>query len=263
MGSATREALASAKTALAALASKDALTAGTELFQAGRVIGSSAQLRTTLADPSAEPADKAAVVNALFSSLGAPARTLLSSIAASRWSTPDDLLAGIEEIGIRAIANSAPGGSIEAELFTFGTAVASDAGLELAVGSKLGSSESKSALVSSLLKGKASAQTLAIVDHLVQQPRGRRINELIRNAASLVADEADLAVATITTATPLSAEQLDRLRAGLAKNHGRDLKLNLVIDPAVLGGIRVQIGDDVIDGSVSTKITELRLRLAS
>ena len=92
---------------------------------------------------------------------------------------------------------------------------------------------------------------------------GVMANELIRNAASLVADEADLAVATITTATPLSAEQLDRLRAGLAKNHGRDLKLNLVIDPAVLGGIRVQIGDDVIDGSVSTKITELRLRLAS
>ncbi|MGV8881242.1 MAG: F0F1 ATP synthase subunit delta [Rhodoglobus sp.] len=263
MGSATREALASAKTALAALATKDALTAGTELFQAGRVIGSSAQLRTTLADPSAEPADKSAVVNALFSSLGAPARALLSSIAASRWSTPDDLLAGIEEIGIRAIATSAPGGSIEAELFTFGTAVASDAGLELAVGSKLGSSESKSALVSSLLAGKASAQTLAIVDHLVQQPRGRRINELIRNAASIVADEANLAVATITTAAPLSAAQLDRLRAGLAKNHGRDLKLNLVIDPAVLGGIRVQIGDDVIDGSVSTKITELRLRLAS
>lgn len=263
MGSATREALASAKQALAALASKDALTAGTELFQAGRVIGSSAQLRTTLADPSADPADKAAVVNALFSSLSAPARGLLSSITASRWSTQDDLLAGIEEVGIRAIASSAPGGSIEAELFTFGKAVASDAGLELAVGSKLGSSESKSALVSSLLGGKASAQTLAIVDHLVQQPRGRRINELIRHAASVVADEANLAVATITTAAPLSAAQLDRLRAGLAKSHGRDLKLNLVIDPLVLGGIRVQIGDDVIDGSVSTRLTDLRLRLAS
>ena len=268
MGSATREALASAKTALAALASTAssgavALTAGTELFQAGRVIGSSAQLRTTLADPSAEPADKAAVVDALFSSLGAPARALLSSIVATRWSTPDDLLAGIEEVGIRAIANSAPGSSIEAELFTFGKAVASDAALELAVGSKLGSSESKSVLVSSLLKGKASAQTLAIVDHLVQQPRGRRINELTRHAASVVADEANLAVATITSAAPLSASQLERLRAGLAKSHGRDLKLNLVIDPQVLGGIRVQIGDDVIDGSVSTRLTELRLRLAS
>jgi len=263
MGSATREALASAKTALAALASKDALTAGTELFQAGRVIGSSAQLRTTLADPSADAADKAAVVNALFSSLSAPTRALLSSITASRWSSQDDLLAGIEEVGIRAIAASAPGGSIEAELFTFGKAVASDAGLELAVGSKLGSSESKSALVSALLGGKASAQTLAIVDHLVQQPRGRRINELIRHAASIVADEANLAVATITTAAPLSAAQLERLRVGLAKSHGRDLKLNLVIDPQVLGGIRVQIGDDVIDGSVSTRLTDLRLRLAS
>ena len=263
MGSATREALVSARDALAAVPSSDGLKAAAQLFEAGRIIGTSAQLRAALADPASSSEDKKAVIGQLFSSFDAPAKSLLSEIAGSRWSTQDDLLAGIEEVGIRAIAASAPGGSIEAELFTFGKAVASDAGLELAVGSKLGSSESKSALVSALLGGKASAQTLAIVDHLVQQPRGRRINELIRHAASIVADEANLAVATITTAAPLSAAQLERLRVGLAKSHGRDLKLNLVIDPQVLGGIRVQIGDDVIDGSVSTRLTDLRLRLAS
>jgi len=263
MGSATREALASAREALTALGGKDGLAVGEQLFEVVRVIGDSSQLRSALADPSVAAADKLAVVNKVFATIGAPARTLLAEIVASRWSTQDDLLEGIEEIGIRAVASSAKPGGIEDELFTFGTAVGSNAELELAVGSKLGSTQSKSALVNALLKHKASPQALAIVDQLVQQPRGRRIGELMRHAASIVADQAGLAIATIITAAPLTAAQLDRLRAGLAKSYGRDLKLNEVIDPSIIGGIRVQIGDDVIDGSVSTKITELRLQLAS
>ena len=264
MGSATREALASARDALTKVSSKDALATGTQLFEAARVIGGSAQLRAVLADPSVAAQDKNAVIGTIFSGIGAPARTLLGEIVASRWSTQDDLLAGIEEVGIRAVASSAASGSsIESELFSFGAAVSSDPELELAVGSKLGTPAAKSALVTALLAKKASPQTLAIVDHLVQQPRGRRIGELVRTAASLVADQAGLAVATIITAAPISPAQLDRLRAGLAKSYGRELKLNQVIDPSILGGIRVQIGDDVIDGSVSTKLTELRLQLAS
>lgn len=264
MGSATRVALAEARTALGSLDTADALEAGQQLFSAGRVVGDSAQLRSVLADPSVAATEKAAVIDSLFSSFGTPARALLSGLVASRWSTQDQLLAGIEEIGIRAIARSAPGGlSIESELFAFGAAVSSDAELELAVGSKLGSNSAKSALVGALLKGKASAQSLAILDHLVQQPRGRRIGGLIRTAAAIVADQAGLAVATITSAAPISAAQVDRLRAGLSKSYGRDLEVNLVVDPSIVGGIRVQVGDDVIDGSVSTRINELRLKLAS
>lgn len=264
MGSATREALAQAKVALGKLGGKDGLAIGEQLFEAGRVIGGSAQLRSALADPSVAAEDKTAVIGAIFSAISAPARALLSEIVSSRWSSHDDLLAGIEEIGIRAVASSGTAtAGLEEELFAFGSAVSSNAELELAVGSKLGSAASKSALITRLLKGKASAQALAIVDHLVQQPRGRRIGELVRTAASIVADQANLAVATVISAAPISEAQLDRLRAGLSKSAGRDLQLNLVIDPSIIGGLRVQIGDDVIDGSVSTRLTDLRLKLVS
>lgn len=263
MGSATREALASARAALAAQSGKNGLATGEQLFRAARVIGDSAPLRAALADPSAAPADKTAVIDRVFSTLEAPARALLATIVGERWSTADDLLEGIEEIGIRSVAGSAPSGtSIEEELFAFGSAVSSNAELELAVGSKLGTAAAKSALVTSLLSGKASAQTLAIVDHLVQQPRGRRIGELVRHSAALVADSAGLTVATVTSAVPLSAAQQKRLVAGLAASRGRDIRLNLVIDPTIVGGLRVQIGDDVIDGSIATRLTELRLQLA-
>ena len=147
-------------------------------------------------------------------------------------------------------------------LFAFGNAVSSDAQLELAVGSKLGSDEAKAALVERLLGAKTTPQTLAIVSHLVQQPRGRRIAELLRNAMAIVADEAGLAVATVTTAAPITPEQLTRLSAALSASYGRGLRINHEIDPALVGGVRVQLGDEIIDGSVASRLNELRLQLA-
>ena len=126
----------------------------------------------------------------------------------------------------------------------------------------MGSAASKVALVDTLLAKKVSAQTLSIVRHLMQQPRGRRIGELLRTAASIVADQSGLAVAVITSATPIRAVQLERLQKGLAVKFGRALKFNLVVDPALIGGLRVQVGDTVIDDSVASKLKDLRLQLA-
>ena len=95
----------------------------------------------------------------------------------------------------------------------------------------------------------------------MQQPRGRRIGALIRYAASVVADQAGLAVATVTSARPIAPQQLTRLQAGLSKTYGRELRINSVVDENVIGGIRVQVGDDVIDGSVASKLNDLRLQL--
>ncbi|MBK4347495.1 F0F1 ATP synthase subunit delta [Lacisediminihabitans changchengi] len=271
MGSATREALSAARAELSALGTVTLATAE-ELFSAGRIIGASSQLLTLLsesnggtgAQDSADDADKKAAVTAVFGpKFGEQTIRLLHSVVDHRWSSQDDLLAGIEELGLRAAAESAGKDvSIETELFAFATAVTSDPNLELAVGSKLGSSEAKVVLVTRLLEKKVSAQTLTIVRQLVQQPRGRRIGELLRTAATIVADQSGLAVATVTSAAPIATEQLARLQRGLATSYGREVKLNLVIDPTIIGGLRVQLGDDVIDGTVSRKLSDLRLQLA-
>jgi F-type H+-transporting ATPase subunit delta len=264
MGSATREALASSRTALAASGSTADLATGESLFEAARVVGDSPQLLAALADPAADAVAKAALVSSVFANSVTPgALQLLQAVAAARWSTPDDLLAGIEDLGLRTAAASAPAGtSIEDELFSFGETVSSDAGLELALASKLGEADAKARLVDSLLTGKVSPQSLAIIRHLVLLPRGRRIGELVRHAASVVADEAGFAIATITSARPLSVQQLDRLKRGLASRYGRELTVNQIVVPDVVGGVRVQIGDDVIDGSVATRLNDLRLQLA-
>jgi F-type H+-transporting ATPase subunit delta len=263
MGSATREALAAARSALAALGSKADLATANDLFAAGRVIADSAQLRAVISDPSADAAGKSALVARVFGTQLSPAAVgLLGNVVAQRWSGQRDLLAAIEELGIRAIASYAPPSlGIEAELFAFEVAVSSDAELELALRGKLADPAAKAALAERLLAGKASEQTIAIVRQLVLQPRGRSIREALRQAASIVADQAGLAIATVTSAGPIAAAALTRLQASLAKQYGRQLKINQIIDPSLVGGLRVQIGDDVIDGSVATRINELRLQL--
>lgn len=262
MGSATRSALEQARTALASAKGID-LAAGEQLLAASRAIGGSPQLLNALSNPSSDADSTTALIDNVFAEVSAPVRSLLRGMVASRWSSGDDLLAGIEEIGIRAIAASAKkSGTIEAELFEFGRAVTSDAHLELAIGSKRGSAASKLSLVSELLGRSATPQTRAIAGHLVQQPRGRRIGELVRTAAATVADTAGKGIATVTVARPLSATQRSNVGATIARRYGREHVINEVVDPALVGGVRVQVGDEVIDGSIAARLTELKLQLA-
>ncbi|MET0726554.1 MAG: F0F1 ATP synthase subunit delta [Leifsonia sp.] len=264
MGSATREALASARAALTAQGGKADLATGEGLLSAARIIGRSKQLLSAVADNGADPASKAALVDAVFGSSVTPsALALLKKVSSEHWSRHQDVLAAVEELGIRAIAASAPAGaSVADELFAFGRAIESNSELELALISKLGSNEAKVNLLDSLLGGKAAPQTVSILSHLVQQPRGRRIGELLRYAGAIVADEAGFAVATVTSARPIDAAQLDRLAGSLSGRYGTRLRINQVVDPTMIGGLRVQVGDDVIDGSIAKRLGDLRLQLA-
>ena len=264
MGSATREALVSTRGVLSRPGHTNDLVTGVNLLNSGRVIGDTLQLRSALVDPSADAAAKTTLVSAIFSAAVTPtALELLQAATAARWSNHTDLLAGIEDLGLRVIASSATvPGQVAEELFAFGKTVSSNGELELALASKLGTPAAKVSVIDSLLAGKVSEQTLAIVQHLVQQPRGRRIGALLRYAASVVADEGGTSVATVTSANPLRADQLERLRTSLTTRYGRELTINQVVDDSLVGGVRVQIGDDVIDGSIATRLKDLRLQLA-
>lgn len=262
MGSATREAIAAANATLAKQSTVD-LATGEQLLAAALVVSGSHELRAALADDTAKDSDRRGIVDAVFGKYTAAARAVLESLVTSRWSSEDDLVAGIEESGIRALAASAPKTlSIDDELFEFGVAVTSNSELELALGSKLGGVDGKVALVESLIGAKASKQTVAILKALLAEPRGRRIGELIRYAATIVADEGGNAIATVTVASAIDGAQRKRLEAALAKQHDREIRLNVIVDPAILGGMRIQVGSEVIDGTISNRIADLRIRLA-
>ncbi|MFB8147688.1 F0F1 ATP synthase subunit delta [Microbacterium sp. NPDC056003] len=262
MGSATTQALAATTKALDATSGVDLDVAG-ELFAAARAVGDSSQLSGALADSAASPEARTKVVADVFGRAVSPATvSLLTAAVAQHWSSASDLVDGIEELAIRAAVVAEPSSDVEDELFRFSRTVAENPELELALGSRLGDASAKGALVDSLLAGRASKATSLIAASLVQQPRERRVRQLLSRATRLVADQRGRKVATVFAASPLSAAQADRLADALSKRYGTQVSINTVVDPTVVGGLRVQIADDVIDASVSARLADLRQRLA-
>lgn len=261
MGSATTQARTATTEALASTSGVD-LDVARELFAAVAAVSGSAQLSGALSDSSVPPAARAGLVSAVFGPSYRPATVvLLSSAAQQRWSNSGEFIEGLEELAVQAtsVAESA---DIEAELFSFSRTVASNGELELALGGRLGGATAKSDLVSKLLDGRTSAGTVLIVSSLVKHARGRRVRALLRRAERIVADQRARIVATVFAAAPLSDDQQVRLQNSLSARYGSAVTLNTVIDPTVLGGLRVQVADDVIDASVSARLADLRQRIA-
>ncbi|WP_295012415.1 F0F1 ATP synthase subunit delta [uncultured Microbacterium sp.] len=261
MGSATAQALVATSNDLGAAQGITLDVAG-ELFAATRLIGDSTALSGALADPSAPVEARTALVSRVFAGASAPVQELLKSVVAQRWSSAADLVDGVEELAIRATAIAAPEADIEGELFSVSRLVADNAELELALGGRLGGAEGKSALVQKLVEPSVSPATTLVVTSLVREPRGRRVRRLLNRAMRIVSVQRERLVATVHTAVPLSAQQRDRLAAVLGARYGRTIALNVVTDPAIVGGLRVQVADDVIDGSIASRLADLRQKLA-
>ncbi|KQQ68919.1 F0F1 ATP synthase subunit delta [Microbacterium sp. Leaf320] len=261
MGSATTQALAASTQALAA--AKDVtLDSARELFAAARTVAESSQLSGALTDPSAPAEARQNVVSAVFGGFSQDVQNVLKTVVAQRWSSTSQLVDGVEELAIRAAAISTPQADIGRELFGFSRVIAANADLELALGTRLGGEDAKGALVERLLAGGVSDAAALIVSSLVRQPRERRIRQMLSRATRIVADQGDRVVATVHTAKPLTDAQRTRLSAALSRRYDGNVSLNEVFDPAVVGGLRVQIADDVIDGSISARLADLRQKLA-
>ncbi|MBS1675375.1 MAG: F0F1 ATP synthase subunit delta [Actinobacteria bacterium] len=261
MGSATAQALVASSSALNA-AQGITLDAAGELFSATRLIGESSALSGALSDPAAPAEARAALVSRVFSGASAPVRAVLTAAVSQRWSSAADLVDGVEELAVRATAIAAPDADIEGELFSVSRLVADNADLELALGGRLGGGDGKAALVQKLVGTQLHPATSLIVTSVVRQPRGRRVRRLLSRAMRIVSAQRDRIVATVHTAAALTASQRDRLRAVLAGRYGRQIALNEVLDPSVVGGLRVQVADDVIDGSIAARLADLRQKLA-
>src|SRR5690606_11841964 len=262
MGSATTQALAASTDALAA-ASGLTLDSAAELFAAARAIAESGQLSGALADPAAPAEARSALVSGVFAGASAPVRSLLTTVAAQRWSSASDLVDGVEELAIRTAAIASPKDDVSGELFGFSRVIAANSEFELALGRRLGDDTAKGALVEKVLGANAAPATVLIASSLVRQPRERRVRQIIARAIDIVSAQSGRTVATVYTAAPLPAAQETRLRDALASRYGGEISVNQVIDPTVIGGLRVQIADDVIDGSISARLADLRLKLAS
>ncbi|MGX1881294.1 F0F1 ATP synthase subunit delta [Streptomyces sp. NPDC055287] len=270
MNGASREALAAARERLDALtdnSSVDAAKLAGELAAVTALLDREVSLRRVLTDPAQAGEAKALLAARLLSGqVGGEAADLVSGMVRSRWSRSRDLVDAIEELADTADLTAAQQAGVlddvEDEVFRFGRIVASDTGLRSALTDRSASVAAKTELLRSLLGGKAQQVTERLVVRLVAQPRGRSLEAGLESLSKLAAARRDRMVAVVTTAVPLSDQQKQRLGAALAKLYGRQMHLNLEVDPEVLGGIQVQIGDEVINGTIADRLEEATRRMA-
>ncbi|MBV9096075.1 MAG: F0F1 ATP synthase subunit delta [Streptosporangiaceae bacterium] len=239
---------------------------GNELFAVAGLFDTEHMLRRALSDPGKPAAEKGAVAAALLhGKVAGRTEALVVAAAESRWASPGDLADAIEQIAIEAmvLGGDAAGtlDDLEDELFRFGRVVAAQPELRAALASPA-PVQVKQELVGALLDGKVTPVTLTLVNQLVAHPRGRQLNEALDLAAQAAARRRQQLIAVVRSAVELSPEQRGRLAAALAASYGHQVHLNVVIDPAVVGGISVQIGDELIDGTAASRLAEVRRKLA-
>ncbi|HEX3824087.1 MAG TPA: F0F1 ATP synthase subunit delta [Mycobacteriales bacterium] len=237
-----------------------------QLYSVVSLLTTQAGLRRALADPSTEGSAKVKVVNQLFGDrLAADTVKLLRNAVKSRWSQPRDLLDSLEELAVDAsLAVAEAAGQldeVEDELFRFGRILDAEPTLRAALTDRNMTEETKRGLLHTLLDGKVAAVTFALLERAVLQPRGRTIEHALRDLSTLAAQRRDRLIAHVTTATELTGDEQRDLGVALASAFGDEVRLQVVVDASLIGGLTVRIGDELIDASVARQLDEARRKL--
>jgi F-type H+-transporting ATPase subunit delta len=150
---------------------------------------------------------------------------------------------------------------VEDELFRFARSYESSDALRNALTDESVPAGRRQQIVEDLLGGKATPTTTQLVSLVIGSGRGRQLPDIIDRLVQRAANSKDLEVAEVRTAVALSEDQQTRLKAALANATGKQVSLKVVVDPSVIGGIVTTVGDTVIDGTVRTRVEQLKSRL--
>lgn len=270
MHAASRDALEQSRSTLRSTLSADADGAlgakiGSELFRVVDILEANRPLRVAVADQAASVEARQDLTRSVFGwKIDDATLSVLLAAAAQSWSTPRDLREGLVLLGREALLRSAEAQgqlqSVEDELFRLGRIVAAEPELERHLGDRTTTADAKRSLLGQLLYGKVTAVTEALASQAVARPSGMPADDfdaLSRQAAELRGST----VAVVTSAATLSDQQESLLREKLTSIYGRDMTVHSVVDNDLLGGMVVRVGDEIIDGSVSGRISSARKAL--
>jgi F-type H+-transporting ATPase subunit delta len=151
--------------------------------------------------------------------------------------------------------------TVEDELFRFGRALEGSDALKNTLTDDMVPAAKRQAVVEDLLGGKASATTTQLISFVVGSGRGKDLPAIINKLVARAASSKSKAIAEVRSAIELTDDQKTRLAAALANATGKSVEVKVIIDPSILGGLVAQIDDQVIDGSVRTRLDQLKAKL--
>lgn len=244
---------------IAGASTEDLQNLGTELGAVAAVLGAESAIRRHLADSSAPVQVRRTMVEALFGGkVGRLALDTLLDVVALRWSRPLDLVDGIEELARQALlALGERDGSlsdVEDELFRFGRILDAEPTLALLLADESAPVQRRVALLETVLAGRARPVTVLLLEQAVRAPRRRRLDDVVEELVERAAARRERSVAHVSAGGPLSGRQEQRLLDALSRVYQRAISLKVELDPELLGGLVIRVGDEVIDGSVAGRL---------
>ena len=266
MQGASRESLAALREALGDGSARDLGALSADLFGVVSLFAAQGMLRRTLSDPAMDAERKTRFIDSLFAER-VDARTLeiLRTAAGLRWSEPRDVVDALEAVAVEAALQGAESDGVldevEDELFRFQRIIDSEPALRAALTDRNLPDGKKRELLDRLLEGKVATVSGALIDRAVLAPRGRTVERVLEEFTQLAAKRRERLLARVTSAVPLTDGQQEQLTESLRREFVYDIRLQLVVDPDIIGGITVRIGDELIDGSVARHLDAARRQL--
>jgi F-type H+-transporting ATPase subunit delta len=272
LGGSSRASVSTLRKSLADSVSKqsatDAAQFSADLFTVLTVLSSSVGLRRALTDNSRDAASKADLISNLFGkNVTEAAKTLFSQAASLRWSNPAEIADAIENLAVESASAAADKSGelekMENQLFDFARALVANPEFRQALNTSSDTDANKVTLLESVVNGKYSSHTINLLKRVVVLRRGRSIDATLATYSNYVSNSRNRLVAHVKTAIALTESQTSSLIAALTKQMGKEVHVNIEIDPKVLGGISIRYADDVIDGTVVNRLAEASRALVS
>jgi ATP synthase F0 subunit b/ATP synthase F1 delta subunit len=241
-------------------------TLANDLASAVKLLRRESLLARHLSDPSSDTGARVQLVERLLSGkVSDPALEVLKTAASQRWSSTSDLVYGIKHIAsVALLVRAEREGQIEDvedQLFRFSRILDAEPRLITLLSEYSAPVDGRIALLTNILHGRASRNAADLLRQTIELLQGERADEAVRDLATLAVSRRGEVVAHVRTATELSEAQSNRLTEVLTRIYGHPVSIQLDVDPALIGGLTITVGDEVIDGSLSSKLKSAESRL--
>ena len=242
---------------------------GNELFTITNVLDHNIRLERALTDPSRPVEDKVALLNKLVGDQAHEmTMEILTDLVGRRWSRVSDIANAVEDFGVDGMMYYADATDatlqVSIELAELHSALLNLPVVRSGLSSDRAPAEARIKLLYALVGNKdLNKVTMRLAEHAACNPRNRRYLSTIHWLINKFSRHMGESMVTVTTAAPLKQEQVDKLIAVYSKKLGRPVHINSNVDPTVIGGMRIEIGDEVTDNTVVAQLQQLQRRVTN